>query len=636
MKFAYISAILSAGVLAISSTVAAQENGAPAQDTAPSDVLVVYDSSNSMWGAFSDGSRKYEAGRKALATVAKNGIGGRRLAFRAYGHRRAGDCRDSELVAPFSSGSDASEAIIEAANNIRPTGKTPITYSLKEGLKDLGGGPGDILLISDGIETCDADPCELMKEWKDANVNIRVHVVGVGLNDLERTAMSCIAETSGGSYFDADSADGFETALGSASEVIQASEGEPADTPVRYAIVYRAFDASGRRYPDAEGRLLKDGVVVDEQTVASGRGRNHVDGPGDYVLELGALLRDGTIYEPVQIPVTVEGTGDTVIDVEVPAPARVNALFMLGGEEQKGALIRTYQDGVEKFTFRPSDEALARPETYEFRASIDSDNQLSVTETLTAGETTTVNFELIETVKMYAELELPDGSIISRGFELWKDGEKTYSVHGRNGAVVQPGEYEIRSDDQNLPLAPTPITIEAVDDKTYTIPVTAGWVTIEYGGDLYNYTREAYPSRAQLHSVDRGNWKYSSPGNVIPVAPGTYAIEGFSNDGFFERMEFSVASGESKTVTMMPEPIGELVMTYAPSDNYLRDPDRGSAAALDGQNIIGGILTPGDVRKMYPGRYRIAGYSYAGDIVPQEVEVKAGERTEVVLKLRGE
>ena len=317
MKQSISAVILSLCVLSLSAASFAQEP-APPEDTPPQPaktgkVLVVYDSSNSMWGAFGDGTRKFEAGRKALASVADNGIGNRQIAFRAYGHRRAGDCRDSELIAPFSSAEASGSAIVEAANNIRPTGKTPITYSLKEGLKDMGGGPGDILLISDGIETCDADPCALMNEWKDANINIRVHVVGVGLNDMERTAMTCIAETSDGKYFDAISAEGFETALGDASEIIEASEPEVPETAIRHAIVYRAVDASGRKYSDAEGRLLKDGVVVDKRTVAAGRGRNQVDSPGEYALEVGALLRDGTIYQPVQVPVSVEGPGDTCL-----------------------------------------------------------------------------------------------------------------------------------------------------------------------------------------------------------------------------------------------------------------------------------------------------------------------------------
>ena len=183
---------------------------ARAREAADSDrLLIIYDSSNSMWGELSDGSRKYEAGRAALAALLAGAAQDRALGFRAYGHREPGDCRDSELMTGFQAADAATPAILDAASGIRPTGKTPIAYSLQEGLHDFDGASGDIILISDGLETCDADPCDLMRQWNASSVAIRVHVVGVGLNDLERAAMACIAETSGGRYFDADSADGY-------------------------------------------------------------------------------------------------------------------------------------------------------------------------------------------------------------------------------------------------------------------------------------------------------------------------------------------------------------------------------------------------------------------------------------------
>jgi len=161
-------------------------------------------------------------------------------------------------------------------------------------------------------------------------------------------------------------------------------------------------------------------------------------------------------------------------------------------------------------------------------------------------------------------------------------------------------------------------------------------VRINFPEQTYDYIRSKVPSRATLSSVDRGGSKYSRPGTLIPVTPGRYSVAGYDSDGFFDKPDIDVGSGETVDVTLTPEPLGELVMTYAPSENYLRDPDRGGAQPLDGQRIVGGILRPGDVRKLYPGRYLITGYSYAGDVEAQEVVVTAGERTEIVLKLRGE
>jgi len=47
-----------------------------ATDAPASKVLVIHDWSNSMWGAFADGSRKYEAGITALTNALDAGFGG--------------------------------------------------------------------------------------------------------------------------------------------------------------------------------------------------------------------------------------------------------------------------------------------------------------------------------------------------------------------------------------------------------------------------------------------------------------------------------------------------------------------------------------------------------------------------------
>ncbi|MEM6985724.1 MAG: hypothetical protein AAF499_04215 [Pseudomonadota bacterium] len=606
-------------------------------------VLIIYDSSNSMWGELADGSRKYQAGRAALGSILGQGLGGREIGFRAYGHRRKDDCRDSELVAPFADEALAGPAILDAANAFNPKGKTPITYSLTEGLKDFSGGAGEILLVSDGVETCDADPCALMAAWQDQDVEVRVHVVGVGLNDLERTAMSCIADTSGGRYFDVDSAEGFVSALKDAGETIteNAAEeppvvGEPDPEPDErgYAIVYRAVDAMGRNYPDAEGRLYRDGALVDGALVAKGRGRNTVEGPGSYTMEVGVLLRDGSLFEPQQVPVEVIEPGDTVVDVRVKAPARVNAVFTENGEAHPGALVSAFQDDQEVFRFRAQDTALARPGDYVFRTRINDDNQLETAATLVAAEETTVAFELVQTVRVYITFRLPDGTEMSRNSTLWVGGQQAYSVHSGNGADVKPGTYQVQSDDQNLPLGPTDITIGTERGRRYELPLPSGWVTIQYADEPENYFKGRVPTRAQLHSIDRGNWSHSSPGRSIPVAPGNYSVAAFDKDGAIAPVEVVVANNKRVEVTLVPTPLGELLVTYAPSENYLKKPDRAFAEALEGQPLVNSFLRPGEAAKFVPGRYRVNGRANAGPIASQEVVVVAGQQTVVELSLK--
>jgi len=228
---------------------------------------------------------------------------------------------------------------------------------------------------------------------------------------------------------------------------------------------------------------------------------------------------------------------------------------------------------------------------------------------------------------------LPNGDIIRRQSELWRGGEKLYTLQQANGATIRPGTYELRADDQNLPLTPVEITLTE-DGKTVTVPLAAGFLTVTYGGNESDYVGNA--DRAFLESLDRGGSSFLRPDTAVPVAAGRYRIDPFDRAGHFDPVDITIAAGESRTVTIVPKPLGELVIEYAPSDAYIVSPDRASLGALEGQPILGGMLKPGVVRKLLPGRYRIEGWRNAGDFVPQEVTVVAGTRQTVTLRLRNE
>ena len=98
-------------------------------------------------------------------------------------------------------------------------------------------------------------------------------------------------------------------------------------------------------------------------------------------------------------------------------------------------------------------------------------------------------------------------------------------------------------------------------------------------------------------------------------------------------IEVTVAHNETAEVAFTPKPVGEIVVNYAPSDNWIREPDRAFVSALEGQRIIKGYMTPGRALKFAPGRYRVVGGGTGGsDAVEQEVVVKAHETVTVTLK----
>ncbi len=179
------------------------------RDTAAQDkdgIYIIFDASGSMWGELPDQSRKVTVAKAVLEDFVAGDFEGYELALRAYGHRRNADCRDSELVVPFGPPEQVVGQVQAFAKDLNPLGKTPITYSLRQALADFGDRPGEIILISDGIETCDEDPCALMREWREKDIQIKVHVVGLGLDEKAKSAMQCIAEAAGTEYRDAESA----------------------------------------------------------------------------------------------------------------------------------------------------------------------------------------------------------------------------------------------------------------------------------------------------------------------------------------------------------------------------------------------------------------------------------------------
>ena len=121
------------------------------------DVMVVYDASNSMWGQI-EGRHKIEIAREVMGQVMTEWDDDTQVGLVAYGHRREADCGDIETVIPV--GSLDREGFMETVNGIVPRGKTPLTAAVRHAAEALNfrDRPATVVLISDGIESCNADP----------------------------------------------------------------------------------------------------------------------------------------------------------------------------------------------------------------------------------------------------------------------------------------------------------------------------------------------------------------------------------------------------------------------------------------------------------------------------------------------
>jgi Ca-activated chloride channel family protein len=70
-----------------------------------------------------------------------------------------------------------------------------------------------MILISDGEEGCGNPPCEVAQQLIDEGFDVRVEAVGFQISDVGAEQLRCVAETTGGNYYDVSDASKLEEAL---------------------------------------------------------------------------------------------------------------------------------------------------------------------------------------------------------------------------------------------------------------------------------------------------------------------------------------------------------------------------------------------------------------------------------------
>ncbi len=161
---------------------------------------VIWDASGSMWGR-DYGVEKIIRSKEVLKTFTEEMPENVNIALRIFGARRVGDPEDSFLALPFDN--ENREDMINFITNVKPLGKSPIAYSLREACKDLQviNGKKYILLISDGIDNGEIPAEEVIEEI--INNDIVLHVVHIGEPEEAdvKARLKEMAEKTGGSYF---------------------------------------------------------------------------------------------------------------------------------------------------------------------------------------------------------------------------------------------------------------------------------------------------------------------------------------------------------------------------------------------------------------------------------------------------
>jgi Ca-activated chloride channel family protein len=135
------------------------------------------------------------------------------IALRVYGHQsminnEIQDCNDTKLEVPF--GKDRIDAIKLKVKGLTGKGATPIARSLEAAAGDFPDtlSRNFIILITDGLESCDNDPCVVAKKLREKGVKVTPFVIGLGMDLSYLEKFNCI-----GTFIDAESKDSFKTVL---------------------------------------------------------------------------------------------------------------------------------------------------------------------------------------------------------------------------------------------------------------------------------------------------------------------------------------------------------------------------------------------------------------------------------------
>ncbi|SEW27058.1 Ca-activated chloride channel family protein [Aliiroseovarius sediminilitoris] len=531
----------------------ALSNPARAQDRAST--VLVLDASGSMWGQI-DGTAKITIAQDVLDDLLQTLPTDQALGLTVYGHRRKGDCTDIEtLVAP---GVGTQTAISTAVNAVKPKGKTPMTDAVIAAAQSLRytEEKATVILVSDGIETCNPDPCAAARALEEAGVDFTAHVIGFDINDPEAMAqMQCLAEETGGTFRSAANAGELGAAL---VEIASAPEPEP--EPV--TISFRATLGKG-------GPEIDDGLVwsfapdgTGEQTTPTGATRLELL-PGEYtvsVLRLEDELTAETVFKVAEQAKTV-----TIALPEIAYRASLDAV----DTAPIGSTIEVTWDAEigdnDYVTIVPPE---AKPGTYRNYTYISKGNPLPLTMPLTPGtyelryirsgsgkqDVTAARSIVVTdlTVTLDAADEIGAGAVLEvawdgPGYEndyiaiTAPDAEDrtyenyAYTNRGNPAEVtspIEPGAYELRYVAQGNPLrvlARRPITVLPVS-ASLTAPdqvVAGAAVDVEWEGpdNKNDYISVAASDQEPNKYV---NYAYANRGNPVsvtmPLDPGTYEL----------------------------------------------------------------------------------------------------------------
>lgn len=544
------------GAVAMTALLAAAPVSAQEQETDPDKegFVLVLDVSNSMWGQV-EKRAKIEIAREVVGQLLEDWPSGRPLGLMAYGHRKKQSCSDIELL--LAPNPIDRKAMIDTVNELTPRGRTPLTEAVRQAAEalDFKNRRATVVLLSDGIESCNADPCALAEELEKANAETTVHVLGFDLNAIEdKSQLQCLADKTGGIFATASTADELAKALRRLSRT--------AERGLATLEALEQVDAGGSldiawTGPDGD----KDRIVLVQKNswerwlghwVYTAKGNpaklQVPDVPGDY--ELRYLAGDDRILLAA-LPIRVAPVNASLDAADTMTAADTGKISWTGPDNDKDRIAMVPKGAREGdlghwvFTSTGNPVALplpAQPGEYELRY-VTGQNKLTLATKMVTVQAPQASLTAPEQANIGATVDItwqgpghPKDRliIVEKGAAEGSRGNWTYL--GKDNPVKllvpdRPGEYEVRYavGKRRVTMARAPITLVAVDASLDAAPETfadshfpVSWTGPAGAKDMISVVPAGAADDAKGRSV------YVSQGNPIemrmPGTPGDYEL----------------------------------------------------------------------------------------------------------------
>ncbi len=176
----------------------------------PDNLFLILDASGSMANS-EQGVQKIEVIKKILLKSAEKFRKFKKIGLMVFGHTRAGDCNDVELLLPLKKLDP--KLFSKKIKEIHPKGLAPLALALEKAAAILPGKERNLIIfISDGPDTCLGQPCLKAQKLVEKTFSY-INVIGYKIDKRSKQQLPCIAKAGKGEYFAAENGQQLETVL---------------------------------------------------------------------------------------------------------------------------------------------------------------------------------------------------------------------------------------------------------------------------------------------------------------------------------------------------------------------------------------------------------------------------------------